>query len=50
MFTKLLKYEFKWVSKPLTLASIGALFAGGLGGFLLWNIYDGVVMEDMRFC
>lgn len=46
MFSKLLKYEFKGVSKPLTVASIGALFAGGLGGFLLWNIYDGVVMEE----
>lgn len=44
MFTKLLKYEFKWVSKPLTIASIGALLAGGLGGFLLWAIFDETVM------
>ena len=46
MFTKLLKHEFKGVSKPLTLVSIAALIAGALGGFLFKLIYDEVFMEQ----
>lgn len=46
MFAKLLKHEFKSVSQPLTIASIAALLAGALGGFLFWAIYDGTLMEN----
>lgn len=46
MFAKLLKYEFKWVSKPLTMISIAALAAGGLGGLLFRLIYDETLLEQ----
>lgn len=46
MFTKLLKYEFKWVSRPLTTISIATLAAGGLGGLLFKLIYDESFMEQ----
>ena len=46
MFAKLLKYEFKWVSRPLTIISIAALAAGGLGGLLFKLIYDETLMEQ----
>lgn len=46
MFAKLLKYEFKWVSRPLTVASIAVLIAGALGGFLFKLSYDETLMEQ----
>ncbi len=36
MFTKLLKHEFRSVAKPLTIISIAALLAGGIGALLMW--------------